>query len=29
MRLGFGWPTPAELAEGLANISASLRVARS
>jgi len=29
MRLGFGWPTPAEFEEGLANISASIRLARS
>ncbi len=29
MRLGFGWPTPKELEEGLANISASIRAARS
>jgi aspartate/methionine/tyrosine aminotransferase len=29
MRLGFGWPRPAEFEEGLANISASLREARS
>jgi aspartate/methionine/tyrosine aminotransferase len=29
MRVGFGWPTPEELEEGLANISASLRAARS
>ena len=29
MRLGFGWPTSAEFEEGLANISASLRVAQS
>ena len=29
MRIGFGWPTPSELEEGLANISASLRAARS
>lgn len=28
MRLGFGWPTAAELEEGLANISASLRAAQ-
>jgi aspartate/methionine/tyrosine aminotransferase len=28
MRLGFGWPTPAEFEEGLANISAALRAAR-
>lgn len=28
MRVGFGWPTPAEFEEGLANISASLRAAR-
>jgi aspartate/methionine/tyrosine aminotransferase len=28
MRIGFGWPTPAELEEGLANISASLRAAQ-
>ncbi len=29
MRVGFGWPTPEELDEGLASISASLRAARS
>jgi DNA-binding transcriptional MocR family regulator len=29
MRVGFGWPTPEEFEEGLANISASLRAARS
>ncbi len=29
MRIGFAWPTPSELEEGLANISASLRAARS
>lgn len=28
MRIGFGWPAPSELAEGLANISASIRAAR-
>jgi aspartate/methionine/tyrosine aminotransferase len=28
MRVGFGWPTPEEFEEGLANISASLRAAR-
>ena len=28
MRIGFGWPTPSELEEGLANISASLRAAQ-
>lgn len=28
MRVGFGWPTPAEFEEGLANISASLSAAR-
>jgi aspartate/methionine/tyrosine aminotransferase len=28
MRIGFGWPTPLELEEGLANVSASLRAAR-
>jgi aspartate/methionine/tyrosine aminotransferase len=27
MRVGFGWPTPSEFEEGLANISASLRAA--
>lgn len=28
MRVGFGWPSPAELDEGLQNISASLKSAR-